>query len=206
MLAGPSEILVIADKNADAKTVTADLLSQAEHDKLSRAILITDDKELAYAVKVELGRQIDKLPDRKEIIIDSLKNNGAIVITENIDKAIELSNKIAPEHLELCIANHNEYLRKITNAGAIFGGYYTPESLGDYYAGPSHVLPTNGTARFFEVLNTDTFSKKVSYVSYDKGSLAEVADDIIVLAETEGFYAHANAIRKRIGENKDESC
>lgn len=204
MIAGPSEILVIGDKNADAAIVAADLLSQAEHDKLSRSILLTDDKSLAYAVRDELKKQTQML-DRKEIIEESLNNYGAIIITKNLEQAIEISNRIAPEHLELCIKDFNKYIDLITNAGAIFAGYNSPEPLGDYYAGPSHVLPTSGTARHFEVLNTETFTKKISYISYNKQNLKEAADDIVLLAQTEGFYAHANAIKKRIGENKDEN-
>ncbi len=199
MIAGPSEILVIADASASPEIVAADLLSQAEHDKLSRSILITIDKKLAYAVKQELEKQTQQL-DRKDIIKQALGNNGAIIITKNIDEAVRLSNIIAPEHLELCILDYEKYVDKIINAGAVFAGHYTPESLGDYYAGPSHVLPTSGTAKYFEVLNTHTFVRKMSYINYDKKNLVQGAKDIITLAEAEGFSAHANAIRKRIGE------
>lgn len=199
MIAGPSEILVIADKKARPDVMAADLLSQAEHDTLSRSILLTDDASLAFRVKEELIKQTAQL-NRQDIIKKSLGDNGAIIITENLDQAIEISNAIAPEHLEVCIENYENYLDKITNAGAIFAGYNTPEPLGDYYAGPSHVLPTSGTAKHFEVLNTETFIKKMSFISYDKKSLTESAEDIILLAETEGFFAHANAIRKRTGE------
>lgn len=205
MIAGPSEILIIADEYANPEVVAADLLSQAEHDKLARSILLTNDKELAIGVKGELERQTELLP-RKEIIKAALRQNGAIIVTETIEQAIEISNIIAPEHLELCIENHEEFLSKIINAGAVFGGYYTPEPLGDYYAGPSHVLPTSGTARFFEALNTDTFVKKISYINYNKVNLAQSADDIIALADAEGFYAHANAIKKRIGDKNNENC
>lgn len=196
MIAGPSEILVIADKKAKPEVVAADILSQAEHDKLSRSILLTDNKELAYAVKKELIKQTNQL-NRQEIINKSLSDNGAIIITESLEQAVEISNQIAPEHLELCVEDSNKYLPKIMNAGAVFAGYNSPEPLGDYYAGPSHVLPTSGTAKHFEVLNTETFTKKMSYIRYDQKSLQQSADDIILLAETEGFFAHANAIKKR---------
>lgn len=199
MIAGPSEILVIADKGAKAAVVASDLLSQAEHDELSRSILITDSRELALATKEEIIAQT-KLLDRKEIVEKAMKAGGAIIIVPNLEIGVELSNKIAPEHLELSVANFEELVGLVQNAGAIFAGYYTSEPLGDYYAGPSHVLPTSGTARYFEVLNTDTFTKKMSYIHYDEQNLKESAKDIIVLAESEGFTAHANAIRKRIGE------
>jgi histidinol dehydrogenase len=201
MLAGPSEILVIADKDASPALVAADMLSQAEHDKLSRSILVTDNKELAFAVKEELVKQTSLL-GRKDIAEYSLKNNGAIIVTKSLRQAVEISDMIAPEHLEIATKNPDELLPFINNAGAVFAGYYTSEPLGDYYAGPSHVLPTGGTAKYFEALNTATFLKRISYIEYDKENIAFAADDIITLAETEGFAAHANAIRKRLGDVK----
>lgn len=200
MIAGPSEILVIADKGALPQVVAADLLSQAEHDVLSRSILITDSKELAIATKEEIIKQV-KLLERREVAEQSLKAGGAIIIVPDLRVGVDISNQIAPEHLELSVSNYDELVGLVQNAGAIFAGYHTSESLGDYYAGPSHVLPTSGTAKYFEVLNTDTFTKKISYIHYDEQNLKDSAKDIIVLAESEGFTAHANAIKKRIGEN-----
>jgi histidinol dehydrogenase len=201
MIAGPSEILVIADKTARAEFVAADMLSQAEHDMLSRAILITDEESLAHGVIAQLQKQTEQL-GRKDIARKSLERGGAIIVVKDLDAAIDISNKIAPEHLELCVAQPMQLAEKVTNAGAIFAGHYSPEPLGDYYAGPSHVLPTSGTARHFEVLNTDTFTKKVSYISYTEHALNEAAEDIVLLANTEGFTAHANAIKIRTGEKK----
>ncbi|MDD4316769.1 MAG: histidinol dehydrogenase [Clostridia bacterium] len=199
MIAGPSEILVIADKKAKADVVAADMLSQAEHDILSRAILITDDEGLALEVISQLDKQVAVL-SRKDIAKKALYDNGAVIVVNSLAEAVELSNKIAPEHLELCVENFAQLLDGVTNAGAIFAGYYSPEPLGDYYAGPSHVLPTSGTARHFEVLNTATFTKKISFIHYSEQKLQSAAQDIILLAETEGFTAHANAIKIRTGE------
>ncbi len=201
MIAGPSEILVIADNTARAELVAADMLSQAEHDILSRAILITNDERLAHQVEKELEAQTAKL-ERKDIARRSLEGGGAIIVVKDLDTAIDISNKIAPEHLELCVKDHAKLVEKVTNAGAIFAGHYSPEPLGDYFAGPSHVLPTSGTARHFEVLNTSTFTKKVSFIHYSQQALEEAAEDIILLANTEGFTGHANAIRLRTGEKK----
>lgn len=201
MIAGPSEILVIADNTARAELVAADMLSQAEHDILSRAILITDDESLAQQVIKELDIQTEKL-ERQDIARKSLADGGAIIIVDDINTAIQISNKIAPEHLELCVKDHTRLVEKVTNAGAIFAGHYSPEPLGDYFAGPSHVLPTSGTAKHFEVLNTATFTKKVSYIHYSEQALKAAAEDIVSLANTEGFTAHANAIKLRTGEKE----
>ena len=201
MIAGPSEILVVADNQAKPNIIAADLLSQAEHDKLAKSILITDNKNIANKVQQEIEIQIDKLP-RKDIAKYSIDNNGAIIVVENLNEAIKISNMVAPEHLELCLQQPEVYIDEIENAGAIFVGYNSPEPLGDYFAGPSHVLPTSGTAKYFEVLNADTFTKKISLISYSEKKLKEVGHDIICLAESEGFSAHANSIKKRLGEEK----
>ncbi len=196
MIAGPSEILVIADENADAELVAADMLSQAEHDELAASILVTTSEKLAKEVQRQIAQQADLLP-RKEIIEKSLVNNGAIVLCDNIDQAVEVADKVAPEHLEVCTANAHDVALRLKNAGAIFVGGYSPEPLGDYFAGPSHVLPTSGSARFSSVLSVDTFMKKTSYIAYDKDDLLKGADDIISIAQSEGFDAHANTIIRR---------
>lgn len=199
MLAGPSEILVIADENANPVYVAADLLSQAEHDVLASAILVTPSRKLAEEVKKEIIRQVGYL-SRKEIMIASLRDYSAIIVTKDIEEAIELANKYAPEHLELSVDAPFEILGKIKNAGAIFMGHFTPEPVGDYIAGPNHVLPTGGTARFYSPLNVDTFMKKSSIISYSQDRLDQQAQDIIKLAETEGLDAHANAVRVRLNK------
>ncbi len=196
MIAGPSEILVIADDSADAELVAADMLSQAEHDELAAAILVTTSERLAREVQKQIEEQTKLLP-RREIVEKSLANNGAIVLCEDVDKAIEVADKVAPEHLEVCTLNAHEVAMRLKNAGAIFVGGYSPEPLGDYFAGPSHVLPTSGSARFSSVLNVDTFMKKTSYIAYDKEDLLAGADDIISIAQSEGFGAHANTIIRR---------
>lgn len=195
-VAGPSEILILADQSANPVYVAADLLSQAEHDELASSILITDSQQLAQQVNIEIERQIELL-SRKDIIKKSLDNFGAIVIVKNFDEATELSNKIAPEHLEVCTNSPFEVLPKIQNAGAVFLGHYSPEPLGDYMAGPNHVLPTGGTARFFSPLSVDDFIKKSSIISFDKNALKPLYKDIIEFAEAEGFTAHANAVKVR---------
>lgn len=197
MIAGPSEILVIADENANAKYIAADLMSQAEHDKLASSILITTSEDLAEEVKEQLKLQVENL-SRKDIILHSLKNYGAIIIVDSIEKAIEMSNDIAPEHLELCIKDPFLSLGDVKNAGSIFLGYFAPEPLGDYIAGPNHVLPTSGTARFFSPLSVDDFVKKSSFIRYSKEALLDVGDKVIKLAETEGLTAHANSIKVRM--------
>lgn len=199
MIAGPSEILVIADETCNYKFVSADLLSQAEHDKLASAILITNSKKLALQVQKELEYQMSKL-NRGEIAKASIDNYGKIIIVDSIDKAIEISNEIAPEHLEICVDNPFEYLSKVKNAGSIFLGKYTPEALGDYFAGPNHVLPTNGTAKFSSPLSVDEFIKKSSYLYYSKDALKNVSKDVSYFANVEGLDAHANSIDIRFKE------
>lgn len=199
MIAGPSEILVIADESSNPELVAADMLSQAEHDELAASILVTTSETLAKEVSKQIEAQCAVLP-RKAIIEKSLFNNGAIVLCDNIDQAIEVADKVAPEHLEVCTRNAHDVALKLKNAGAIFVGGYSPEPLGDYFAGPSHVLPTSGSARFSSVLSVDTFMKKTSYIAYDKQDLLAGADDIISIAQSEGFDAHANTIIRRKGK------
>ena len=195
-VAGPSEILIVADETANPVYAAADLLSQAEHDEMASSILITTSEDLAYKVQAEVERQTNLL-ERKAIIEKSIDNYGAIIVTETIDEAFELSNAIAPEHMEVCTQSPFEMLPKIKNAGAIFLGNYTPEPLGDYMAGPNHVLPTGGTARFFSPLSIDDFIKKSSIISFSQNALAQLSDDIITFANAEGLTAHANAVRVR---------
>lgn len=196
MIAGPSEILIIADESAQSKYLAADLMSQAEHDVLASAILVTTSMKLAEDVKQELERQVEKL-NRKDIIKASIENYGAVIVVDNIEKAIDMANKIAPEHLEVVVNNPFLLLGEIKNAGSIFLGSYSPEPLGDYIAGPNHVLPTSGTARFFSPLSVDDFVKKSSYIYYSDGALNDVKDKIVKLAEVEGLTAHANSIKVR---------
>ena len=196
MFAGPSEILVIADDKANAAYVAADLLSQAEHDELASSILVTTSEKLANDVMKEIEIQTLSLK-RKDIIKKSLEDHGAIIIVESLMEAFIISNKIAPEHLEICLEDAFQYTGFIKNAGAIFIGNYTPEPVGDYFAGPNHVLPTSGTAKFFSPLNVDDFVKKSSLIYYSKEALEKSKDDIIYFAESEGLEAHANAIARR---------
>lgn len=196
MLAGPSEILIIADESAEPEYLAADLLSQAEHDPLASAILITDCERVAQQTMQAVAAQLEQLP-RKEIAALSLGNYGKIILADSMDTVIEMANLSAPEHLEVMTKAPFEMLPFLRNAGAIFLGAYSPEPLGDYYAGPNHILPTGGTAKFYSVLNVETFMKKTSIIAYTEKALAEAADDIIVMAEAEGLRAHANAIRKR---------
>lgn len=198
-IAGPSEILVLADETANPKFVAADLLSQAEHDEMASAILITTSKELAEQVSVEIDRFVAKL-SRKEIIQKSLDNYGYLLVAENMEDAIATVNEIASEHLELVTKNPFEVMTKIKNAGAIFIGEYSSEPLGDYFAGPNHVLPTNGTAKFFSPLSVDDFIKKSSIISYSKEALQPIYKDIVQFAECEQLTAHANSIRVRFEE------
>lgn len=193
MIAGPSEILIIADGAANPKYIAADMMSQAEHDVLASAILVTTSMELAEKTKLELEAQSKKL-SREETILKSLSDFGAIFVCETIDNAITLSNDFAPEHLEVMLDNPIQYLGRLDNAGSIFLGDYSPEPLGDYYAGTNHVLPTSGTARFFSPLSVDAFVKKTSFIYYTKDELASASDDIILLANREGLTAHANSI------------
>lgn len=196
MIAGPSEILVIADKNSNPVHAAADLLSQAEHDKLASAVLVTDSEELAYKVSEELERQIPLLP-RQEIARTSIDNNGKIIIADNLAEVIEISNEIAPEHLELMVDNPFDYLDLVRNAGSVFMGRNCPEALGDYYAGPNHTLPTSGTARFSSPLSVDDFVKKIQYTYYSDKALAKVADDVAFFARKEGLDAHAKSATVR---------
>lgn len=196
MIAGPSEILVIADGTANPKYAAADLMSQAEHDKLASAILITTSEQVAEDTAREIERQSKEL-SRKEIIDFSLDNYGAIIIAEDMMQACEIANSLAPEHLEVMAENPLEYIGRLDNVGSLFLGQYAPEPLGDYYAGPNHVLPTGGTARFFSPLSVDSFIKKSSYIYYTGQALNEAADDIILVAEKELLTAHANSIRVR---------
>ncbi len=196
MIAGPSEILVIADSTAKHEFLAADLMSQAEHDKMASAILITPDEALAKATAEEIERQMLTL-SRREIIRESIDNFGAIIVCENMDEAVDFANELAPEHLEVCCENPLEYIGRLDNAGSVFLGNYSPEPLGDYYAGPNHVLPTSGTARFFSPLSVDDFIKKSSFIYYTEKELLKAADDIIRIAETEELTAHANSIAVR---------
>jgi histidinol dehydrogenase len=197
MIAGPSEILVIADQSANPRFVAADLLSQAEHDELASSILITTSKEIAEKVAAEVERQMANLT-RKEIARKAIDRFGAIVITGSLQEAADVSNSIAPEHLELAVDKPFELLALIKNAGAIFLGHYTPESVGDYIAGPNHVLPTGGTARFFSPLSTDSFMKKSSLLFYTKEGLERVGEAVMQIADVEGLEAHGNTIRVRM--------
>lgn len=197
MIAGPSEILVIADGKSNAAYVAADMLSQAEHDKMASAVLVTDSMALAEAVSAELERQLTLLP-REEIARTSIEQNGKIIVADRLDDVIAVANEIAPEHLELCVDNPFDYLDKIENAGSIFLGRYCPEALGDYFAGPNHTLPTSGTARFSSPLSVDDFVKKSQYTYYTKDALGAVADQIALFAQKEGLEAHAKSVTIRM--------
>lgn len=196
MIAGPSEILIVADETANPKFLAADLMSQAEHDKMASAILLTTSFTVANKTAEELERQMQTL-SRKEIISQSLDTFGAIIVCNDMDEAVRFANELAPEHLEMAVKNPLEYIGKIDNAGSVFLGHYSPEPLGDYYAGPNHVLPTSGTARFFSPLSVDSFVKKSSFIYYTEDALREAKDDIVKLADTEGLTAHANSIKVR---------
>lgn len=201
MIAGPSEILIVADKTANPVSVAADLLSQAEHDKLATAVLVTPSAALAQAVSDEVERQLKLLP-REEIARTSIDTSGKIIIVKDISQAVEIANAIAPEHLELCVENPFELLDSIKNAGSIFLGYNTPEALGDYYAGPNHTLPTSGSARFSSPLGVDDFVKKSSYIYYPPEELSRVKDDVAEFAEREGLHAHAQSVTVRFEEDR----
>lgn len=196
MIAGPSEILIVADESADPKFLAADLMSQAEHDKLASAILLTTSADVANQTAAELERQMQTL-SRREIIERSIDDFGAIIVCANIDEAIDFANELAPEHLEMAVKNPMEYIGRVDNAGSVFLGHFAPEPLGDYFAGPNHVLPTGGTARFFSPLSVDSFVKKSSFIYYTEEALREAKDDIVKLAETEGLTAHANSVKVR---------
>lgn len=200
MIAGPSEILVIADENSNPAFVAADLLSQAEHDRLASAVLVTNSKPLADAVANEIEIQLEKLP-RKDIARASIEANGKIIIVQDIEQAVEISNRIAPEHLELVLDNPFDFLDKVKNAGSIFMGRYCPEALGDYLSGANHTLPTSGTARFSSPLSVDDFVKKTQYTYYTKEALGKVYKDIAYFADKEGLNAHANSALIRFEGN-----
>ena len=197
MIAGPSEILIVADGTCNAAFIAADLLSQAEHDKMASAVLVTDSADFAKKVSEELEKQIPLLP-RSEIARTSIDNNGKIIVADNLKVAIDIANEIAPEHLELCVDNPFDYLDSIRHAGSIFMGKYCPEALGDYFAGPNHTLPTGGTAKFSSPLSVDDFVKKTQYTYYTKDALERVAADVAYFAEKEGLSAHAKSAVIRI--------
>ena len=201
MIAGPSEILIIADGKSDERTVAADMLSQAEHDKNASAVLITDSQDLAEKVRAELEEQLPLLP-RYDIARASIDTNGKIIIVDSISSAIEVSDRIAPEHLEVCVDNPFDYLDKIHNAGSVFLGRNCPEALGDYLAGPNHTLPTSGTARFSSPLSVDDFVKKYQFTYYTASALGAVASDVALFARREGLEAHARSALVRKGEGK----
>lgn len=196
MIAGPSEILIVADKTANPKFLAADLMSQAEHDKLASSILLTTSDEIAVETEKEVLRQVEKL-SRKDIIEYSLSNFGAIIVCSDMTQAVDFANELAPEHLEVCCENPMEYVGKLHNAGSVFLGNYSPEPLGDYFAGPNHVLPTSGTARFFSPLSVDSFVKKSSFIYYTEDALKKDAELIEEFAKKEGLTAHANSITVR---------
>lgn len=196
MIAGPSEILVVADETARPDYLAADLMSQAEHDRIASAVLLTTSRQLAEQTEAELIRQSASL-SRREIIEESMEKYGAAIVCRSLDEAIDLANMVAPEHLELCIENPLEYIGRVDNAGSVFLGNYSPEPLGDYFAGPNHVLPTSGTARFFSPLSVDSFLKKSSFIYYTRDALDKAHEDIILMAESEELTAHANAVKVR---------
>ncbi len=202
MIAGPSEILVVADGKSDPKFVAADLLSQAEHDRMASAVLVTDSEDFANAVSAELEVQIPKL-ERAEIARESIDKNGKIIVAPTLMCAIDIANEIAPEHLELCVDNPFDYLDKIRHAGSIFMGRYCPEALGDYFAGPNHTLPTSGTAKFSSPLSVDDFVKKTQYTYYTRDALQKVADDVAFFANKEGLGAHAKSATVRFEDAGD---
>lgn len=197
MIAGPSEILIVADESANPRYLAADMMSQAEHDRMASAILITPSRELAEKTVQEVYRQMETL-SRKEIIAEALDRFGGVIICENMEEAVDFANELAPEHLEICVNNPFDYVGRLDNAGSVFMGHYSPEPLGDYFAGPNHVLPTGGTARFFSPLSVDDFIKKSSFIYYPQAEIQKAAPDIIRLAETEELTAHANSIRVRV--------
>lgn len=201
MIAGPSEILIVADKNTVPKYAAADLLSQAEHDKMASAVLVTDSMELAENVSKELEKQIPLLA-RAEIARESIDKNGKIIVADNLRKAIDIANEIAPEHLELCVDSPFDYLDGIRHAGSVFMGRNCPEALGDYFAGPNHTLPTSGTAKFSSPLSVDDFVKKTQYTYYTKDALARVAKDVEYFAKKEGLTAHAKSAVIRTEDDK----
>jgi len=204
MLAGPSEVLIVADGTARPDFIAADMLAKAEHDEMASAILVTNDAGLAEAVNEQLSAQL-KLLSRRHLAEKSLAGNGVIVLTSTIEEAMEVANCFAPEHLELMVAEPYRWLGKVTAAGAVFVGSYSPEAIGDYIAGPNHVLPTSGTARFFSPLNVDTFMKKISLISYSPEALRNDGIHAIVLAKTEGLDAHAASVAIRFNDKTNNN-
>ncbi len=202
MIAGPSEVLCVADGKSDPRHVAADMLAQAEHDRMATAVLVTDSMELAENVAEELERQLKTLP-REDIARPSIENNGKIIVTEDIRTAIDIANEIAPEHLELCMDNPFDYLDAVRHAGSIFMGRNCPEPLGDYFAGPNHTLPTLGTAKFSSPLSVDDFVKKSQYTYYTREALSRVYEDIADFADHEGLHGHARSIRSRFEEDPE---
>ena len=201
MIAGPSEILILADNSANPDFLAADLLSQAEHDKLASAILVTDSEKIANDTAAALEKRLENLP-RNEIASEAIQNNSKIILTKDMDEAISISDAIAPEHLELAVENPFETLEKVHNAGSIFLGHFTPEPLGDYFAGPNHTLPTNGSAKFSSPLSVDDFVKKSSYIFYSEQNLKQVEKDVAAFARREGLDAHAQAVEARSLKNE----
>ncbi len=199
MIAGPSEILIVADGKSNPVFVAADLLSQAEHDKLASAVLVTDSEALALSVQAEVERQLCKM-ERQEIARASVEANGKIIVCGNIPQAVEIANEIAPEHLELCVDDPMALLPQVKNAGSVFLGRYTPEAVGDYFAGPNHTLPTGGAAKFSSPLSVDDFVKKTQYIYYTEGALERAADCVIKFAQSEGLYGHANSVKVRVNK------
>ncbi len=202
MIAGPSEILVVADGKSDPAAVAADLLSQAEHDKLASAVLVTDSETLAKAVQAEIERQLPLLA-REEIARASIDNNGKIIVAGDLAVAVQIANRIAPEHLELCMDNPFDWLDRIQNAGSVFMGRHCPEALGDYFAGPNHTLPTSGTARFSSPLSVDDFVKKTQFTYFTGDALERVAGKVDYFARQEGLTAHARSVTIRFDETKE---
>ena len=202
MIAGPSEILILADETADPAYLAADLMSQAEHDRLASAILLTTSETIAARTLEELDRQVKALP-RRAIIEESLQNYGAILVCRDMEEAVAFANRLAPEHLEVMCDNPMEYVGRLDNAGSVFLGKYAPEPLGDYYAGPNHVLPTSGTARFFSPLSVDSFLKKSSFIYYNRAALTAAREDIVAIARAEGLDAHAHSIEVRFEKGAD---
>ena len=201
MIAGPSEILVIADKSNNPSFIAADLLSQAEHDKMATSVLITDDNEFAKKVSDELEKQIPQLL-RAEIARESIDNNGKIIVAKDLKEAVKISNELAPEHLEICTDNPFDYLNLVTNAGSVFLGKNCPEALGDYFAGPNHTLPTSGTAKFSSPLSVDDFVKKSQYTYFTADALKSVKDDVALFATKEGLTAHAKSATIRFEDGE----
>lgn len=198
MIAGPSDVLIVADHTANPRWIAADLLAQAEHDKLAQAILVTTEEGLIEKVQAELEQQLAELP-RKEIAEAAIESNGKIILVQDLAEAVSISNQIAPEHLELSVAEPFALLGKVENAGSVFLGHYTPEVLGDYFAGPNHTLPTEGTARFYSPLSVDDFIKKSSYLYYTQEAMNEVASGVEIFAETEDLMGHARSMKVRRG-------